>query len=477
MKRLATLLIFLLAGAMVPAGMVIAEQQPVTTLQVVASQTWTKEIPGAVVNWTGTFDYSKEDGWEAAFAVYFTETGNTHGVAATEKGFVDADGKYIWFLKNVQTEDNPENKELGLLESWHELVVKFIDPLSGKVIIDNEFNGETYTLYVGDEIDISEELADAWQEKTILELKGINTGLFGSKAVLVLHHITAMSGTVEVYPNPGNPAGTELGEGAPAPAENQTEPTPKIPHLNPSTPTAVIIVGEHAAGADVAAGAKVGIAVQKWIDIIKDKTAGEAARTFLGPLGPAITKATMAPVQNLNADAMLDTEVTDPENLALVVYSVGGPAANQYSAMLNNRTDLPVRFVKEDGRWYLVSKTGERWSGSYGVIMLIPASKDAYELKMNLMSGKFKIMDVLVAGLDRWGTYAACELLQGEFLKPISGMKPDADLMTVITLQTQVLTMFADPFSIFEVGPDPTKVPITAIIVDKNGKIVKVLVG
>jgi len=34
----------------------------------------------------------------------------------------------------------------------------------------------------------------------------------------------------------------------------------------------------------------------------------------------------------------------------------------------------------------------------------------------------------------------------------------------------QILAMFADPFSIFEVGLDPTKLPITAIIVDKDGK-------
>ncbi len=37
--------------------------------------------------------------------------------------------------------------------------------------------------------------------------------------------------------------------------------------------------------------------------------------------------------------------------------------------------------------------------------------------------------------------------------------------------------MFADPFSIFEIGFDPTKLPITAIIVDKDGKIVKVVMG
>ncbi|ASJ13370.1 hypothetical protein A3L14_10980 [Thermococcus thioreducens] len=469
MRKIAAFLIFLLAGAMVPAGIVKAEVTPVATFQVVAGQPWTKEIPGAIVNWTGEFDWNGK-GWEATFSVYFTETGYQHGVSATENGFVDSDGKYIWIITNLQTQDNPETKELGLMESWHDLTVKFIDPLTGKVIIDNDFNGETYTLRVGDNIDVSGELPDSnGYEKTVLELKDIKTGLFGSKAVLVLHHITAVSGTVEVYPNPGYPPGTELGPGS----ENQTNEEPKIPPLNLSTPTAMIVVGENAAGTDVAAGAKVGIAVQKWIDIIKEKT-GDVVIPGLGGLG---AKLATLPSKNLNADAMLDTEVSDPGKIGMIVYSVGGPAANQYSAMLNNRTDLPVRFVKENDRWYLVSKYGDRWSGSYGVIMIIPAIRNVDEFKESLMKGNIKIADVLVAGLDRWGTYAACDLLKGEFLKPVKGIQPDKDLMSIVQLQAQVLAMFADPFSIFEIGFDPTKVPITAIIVDKDERIVKVFVG
>ena len=422
-------------------------------------------IPGAIVNWTGEFQYTAGKGWEAYFKVHFTETGNPHDVTATERGFVDCDGKYIWILTDVQVTDNPEEKELTLYGEWNQFLVKEINPLTGEAKIYNARDDKIYTLHKGEEVEIRQ--FDI-TERTTLELKDLTW----SSVRLVLHHYTVASGTVEVYPNPGYPPGTELEEGMTPTLTTNSTPQPFIDPTK--VPAVMIVVGEHAAGADVAAGAKVGIAVQKWIDLVKEK-GGDALIPELG--GGFTAKLATFPVERLNADAMLDTEVTDPENLALVVYSVGGPAANQYSAMLNNRTDLPVRFVKENGKWYLVSKTGERWSGSYGVIMLIPASRDAYELKMNLMNGKFKIMDVLVAGLDRWGTYAACELLQGEFLKPVKGMKPDADLMTVITLQTQVLTMFVDPFSIFEVGPDPTKVPITAIIVDKNGRIVKVIVG
>ena len=109
--------------------------------------------------------------------------------------------------------------------------------------------------------------------------------------------------------------------------------------------------------------------------------------------------------------------------------------------------------------------------------MLIPAVRDINEFKENLMKGNIKIMDVLVAGLDRWGTYAACDLLKGEFLKPVKDIQPDKNFMSIVQLQAQVLAMFTDPFSIFEIGFDPTKLPITAIIVDKDGKIVKVVSG
>ncbi|WP_461864680.1 S-layer protein [Thermococcus sp.] len=478
MKRLAAFLIFLLAGSLVPVGLMSAEEnQPVATFHVVAGQTWTKEIPGAIVNWTGEFDYSKTDGWEAGFAVYFTETGHTHGVPAAEKGFVDADGKYIWILTDVQTEDNPETKKLGLLESWNELTVKFIDPIAEKVVIDNDYNGETYALHVGDEIDISGELSSGdIYEKTVLELKDIETGLFGSKAVLVLHHITAVSGTVEIYPY-------QTYQNATKEEQNQTNSSPKIPPLNLSTPTAMIVVGEHAAGADVAAGAKVGIAVQKWIDILKDKTAGEAARAFLGPLGPAITKAAMAPVQNLNADAMLDTEVQNPDTIAPIVYTVGGPVANEYTkALLEKNADrLPVKFVKEGNQWYIEDKNGNKWGKGYGLIMIIPAAENPADLQIRLMEGKIKMVDVVVAGTDRWGTYAACDLLQGEFMKPILGEKPRPELEYFIEVQGRMLLLFGqDPLKAFTISIDPTnpfKLQTTAIIVDKKGKIVKVLIG
>ena len=468
MKRLAAFLIFLLAGSLVPAGLAGAEdEQPVATFHVVAGQPWTEKIPDAIVNWTGEFYYSKDEGWEANFEVYFTDTGHQHGVGATENGFVDADGKYLWVLTNFKTQDNPKTKELGLLESWNELVVKFIDPLSGKVIIDNDNNGKTYTLYVGDKIDISGEfIGGSMQEKTVLELKDIETGLFGSKAVFVIHHITAVSGTVEVYPNPGYPPGTELGEGTIPPAGNQTNQTmPQKPLVDPTkVPAVMIVVGEHAAGADVAAGAKVGIAVQKWID------ESDSLIEWL-PLPSTVVKAYKEAKKTfIRADAMLDTEVTDPNKIAPIVYSVGGPAANEYSAMLNNRTDLPVHFVKENGKWYLVSKYGDKWSGSYGVIEIIPSTRTPEEMKEHLLNGDFKLYDVLVAGLDRKGTYAACKLLNANFIGMLNGKKPDPRIMELISLQAQLTTLFT-------INPYIDQVPATAIIVDENGQIVKVITG
>ena len=478
MKKLAAFLIFLLAGAVVPAGMAKADEPtPVATFQVVAGQPWTKEIPGAVVNWTGEFYYSKGEGWEAAFAVHYTETGHDHGVTATEKGFVDSDGKYIWILTDVKTQDNPETKELGLMESWHDLTVKFIDSLSGKVVIDNDYSGKTYTLYVGDKIDVSGEILDSnINEQTVLELKGIKTGLFGSKAVLILHHITAVSGTVEIYPYTGEPPAPQK------PHQNQTNTTPQIPQLNLSTPTAMIIVGEHAAGADVAAGAKVAIAVQKWIDIIKEKGA-EVAVPELGKLSGLIAKAVTAPVQNLNADAMLDTEVKDPDRIAPVSYTVGGPVANEYTrAILEKNADrLPVKFVKEGNQWYIVDRAGDKWGKGYGVIIVIPAAETPAELQIRLAEGKIKVADVVVAGTDRWGTYGACDLLQGEFLKPILGEKPRPELEYFIEIQGRALMLFSqNPLEAFTITVDPNnpfKLQVTAIIVDKDGRIVKVLAG
>ncbi|MFA4701485.1 hypothetical protein [Pyrococcus kukulkanii] len=472
MKKIPILLIILLGISMVPWGLA---SDAVATLQIVAGEPWIKEIPGAIVNWTGKFYYTNGE-WEAEFKVYFTETGNPHSVLATETGIVDADGKYIWILKNVQTQDNPESKELGLFESWYSLTVELIDPISGKVVVSDSRDGRSYTLYIGDKVEIGQFEGN---EKTVLELKDIKTTLLGAKAKLVLHHIIAVSGTVEAYPNPGYPLGTELTEGTAI--NNKTIEEPKVPPLNLTTPTAVIIVGENAAGADVAAGAKVAIAVQKWIDIVKEK-GGEIAVPELGKLSGAIAKTVTTPIQNLNADAMLDTEVKDPDMVAPIVYTVGGPVANEYTAqILASREDLPVKFVKENGKWYLVSKYGDKWEGSYGVIMTVPAAKDVFELQQRLLEGKIKVADVIVAGLDRWGTYGACELLQGEFLNPILGKEPKKELMPFLELQTRMLFLFSqNPLDAFMFSIDPSspfKLQPIAIVVDKDGKIVKVIGG
>ncbi|MFA4640905.1 hypothetical protein [Pyrococcus kukulkanii] len=451
---------------MVPWGLASEMPEPVATFQVVAGQPWTKEIPGAIVNWTGEFQYSKNEGWMAVFNVYFTETGNKHSVVASEIGEKDADEKYIWLLVDVKTNDNPETQELGLFETWHDLSVELIDPITGKAIIKDQYNGKTYTLYEEEKVEIRQ--FDV-HEKTVLELKEIKVTLTGSKVVLVLHHITAVSGTVEVYQPPE--------ENLP---KNQTTQAPQLNPLN--TPTAMIVVGEHAAGADVAAGAKVAIAVQKWIDIVKEK-GGEIAIPELGHLGGLIAKAVTAPVQNLNADAMLDTEVKDPDRIAPLVYTVGGPVANKYTkAILEKNADrLPVKFVKENNKWYLVSKYGDKWEGSYGVIMTVPAARDVFELQQRLLEGKIKVADVIVAGLDRWGTYGACELLQGEFLNPILGKEPKKELMLFLELQTRMLFLFGqNPLEAFMFSVDPSnpfKLQTIAIIVDKDGKIVKVIGG
>lgn len=125
--------------------------------------------------------------------------GNIYGVVVIENGFVDVDGKYIWFFKNVQIEDNFEIREFGVFESWYEFVVKFIDFLSGKVVIDNDYNGEIYIFYVGDEIDILGEFVDVWCEKIIFELRSIEISFFGFKVVFIFYYIIVVSGMVEIY--------------------------------------------------------------------------------------------------------------------------------------------------------------------------------------------------------------------------------------------------------------------------------------
>ena len=459
MKRLAAFLVLLLAGSLVPVGMVKADEvSPVATFHIVANHPQSFRVGEAEIYWDGIFQYSSFDGWSALFhVVYLDGSGVNHSVVVSTRGTIGPEKRYIWILTDYNLSDAPQEKQLGLFESWKGLTVQLIDPIGQKVVIQNDRSGETFTLYVGDEKDLSNSLGNG-ENKIVLELKDITTTLAGSKADLVLHNYTITTATVELYKY------QNISE---APEQNQTNttPTPQQPLLDPTkVPAVMIIVGEHAAGADVAAGAKVGIAVQKWID------ESDSLIEWL-PLPSTVVKAYKEAKKTfIRADAMLDTEVTDPNKIAPIVYSVGGPAANEYSAMLNNRTDLPVRFVKEDGKWYLVSKYGDKWSGSYGVIEIIPAFRTPEEMKEHLMNGDFKLYDVLVAGLDRKGTYAACKLLNANFMGMLKGEKPDPRLINLISLQAQLTTLFT-------LNPYVEQVPATAIIVDQDGRIVKVISG
>jgi len=451
MKRAAVLIILLLS-TMVPAT--VMAEEAIATIHITAGQPKSFQVESAKIYWDGIFKYSPGSGWEAEFHAVFTDgTGFNHSVIATESGEIDAENHYRWVLKSVQTDDSIESKSLGLFESWYSLSVELIDPISEKVVISDDYDGKTYTLYVGDKVEIHQLNSN---EKTVLELSDIETSLFGSKAKLTIHHITAVSGVVELYP-------PQQGQ---APSENQTNetPTPEMPAIDPTkVPAVMIVVGEHAAGADVAAGAKVGIAVQKWID------ESDSLVEMLPVPSTFVKMYKEAKKTMIRADAMLDTEVQDPNKIALIVYSVGGPAANQYSAMLNEK-DIPVKFVKENGKWYLVSKYGKKWNGSYGVIEIIPAARTIDDMKRNLMNGNIKMYDVLVAGLDRKGTYAACKLLNTNFMGMLKGEKPSEEILPLITLQAQITNLFSGYIFI-----DQTTA--IAIIVDENGKIVKVITG
>ncbi|MBO8175741.1 MAG: hypothetical protein H0Z18_10835 [Thermococcus sp.] len=459
MKKVASLVvIFLLFTSLGTVGAGV-----VKTFHIVKGQSYTFDLPKAVITIENAeFSYDPEMGIYVPMMVYYKDTGNEHGTPTSERGETDPDRTYTYYLRNIKFDTWSQTVELEQNEQdpYAVFIVKQIDMLAGKVVIKSTW-GEQKSMSIDDEV---------WVygvPKAKVKLVSIEADFFSLKAKFQVEYYDPVEADIVVEEYQEQEPST-----SPTPGEDQSTNTSKP--LDPTkVPTAMIVVGENAAGADVAAGAKVGIAVQKWIDIVKEKS-GDVVIPGLGGLG---AKLATIPSKNLNADAMLDTEVTDPGEIALIVYSVGGPAANKYSAMLNNRTDLPVHFVQENGKWYLVTKSGEKWSGSYGVIMLIPAVRDVDEFKKNLMEGNVKIMDVLVAGLDRWGTYAACDLLKGEFLKPVKDIQPDKNFMFLIQLQAQVLTMFADPFSIFEVGFDPTKLPITAIIVNKDGKIVKVVTG
>lgn len=467
MRKVATFLILFLLICTVE----IMAEEPVATIHIISGQSTTAQLPHATVEYYGEFWWINGEICAPIHVIY--DNGGDHGVCARPSGETDPEKLYEFKLENIEFDTWHQIQELkaGDTDAESTFKVDNVDPLLGTVRLYLLHEDRTVTLSVGDSI-----TAKGVPQATI-KLIDINIGLFSTTVKFNVTYKTPIEADIVVYhyQAQGTPGAT--------PNENQTNESPKIPPLNISTPIAMIVVGEHAAGADVAAGAKVGIAVQKWIDILKDRTAGEAARGFLGPLGPAIIKTTMAPIQNLNADAMLDTEVKDPDTIAPVVYTVGGPAANEYTKTIleKNANRLPVKFVKENGKWYLVSRYGDKWDGSYGIILTIPTAKDAFEFQQRRIEGKIKVADIVVAGLDRWGTYAACELLQGEFMKPILGEKPRPELEYLIELQGRALMLFSqNPLEAFTITIDPNnpfKLQPIAIIVDKNGQIVKVLVG
>ena len=472
MRKVATFLILFFLACTVE----IMAKEPVTTIHIISGQSTTVQIPHATVEYHGEFWWVNGEICAPIHVIY--DNGGDHGVCARPSGETDPEKLYEFRLENIQFDTWHQIQELkaGDRDAESTFKVDNIDPLLGTVRLYLLQEDRTVTLSVGDSI-----TAKGVPQATI-KLTDINIGLFSTTAKFSVTYKTPIEADIVVYHYQAQETSRTV------PNENQTNEnpkngSPKIPPLNTSTPIAMIVVGEHAVGADVAAGAKVGIAVQKWIDILKDRAAGEAARSLLGPLGPAIIKAIVAPVQNLNADAMLDTEVKDPDTIAPVVYTVGGPVANEYTKTIleKNADELPVKFVKENGKWYLVSRYGDKWGGSYGIILIIPTAKDVFEFQQRRIEGKIKVADIVVAGLDRWGTYAACELLQGEFMKPILGKKPRPELEYFIELQGRVLMLFSqNPLEAFTITIDPSnpfKLQPIAIIVDKNGQIVKVFVG
>jgi len=458
MKRLAALtIIFILL-----ASLGTASAEIVKTFHIAKGQSYTFELPkGTIIIENAQFQYEASPSRISEICgisvpiVFRLPDGTEHHPLICENGDTDANHTYIYYLRNIKFDTWTQTVELEQNEQdpYGVFIVKQIDVITGKVVIENTW-GETESLSINDE---------AWVygvPKAKVKLVSINVGLFSTTAKFQATYYDPIEAdiVVETYQE-------QQSSPTPAPTENPNE-TPSNPNqtfLDPTKiPAVMIVVGENAAGADVAAGAKVGIAVQKWID-------ESDSLVEMLPIPSTIVKAYKEAKKTfIHADAMLDTEVQDPNKIAPIVYSVGGPAANKYSAMLNNRTDLPVRFVKENGKWYLVSKYGDRWSGSYGVIEIIPAARTPEEMKEHLLNGDFKLYDVLVAGLDRKGTYAACKLLNINFMGMLKGEKPDPRLINLISLQAQLTTLFT-------VSPYIDQVPATAIIVDENGKIVKVI--
>ncbi|GEM_PF-2731827 len=467
MKKVAGLVvIFLLFTSL---GTVSA--RVVKTFHIVKGQSYTFDLPKAVITIENAeFNYDPEMGIYVSMMVHYKDTGNEHGTPTSERGETDPDRTYTYYLRNIKFDTWSQTVELEQNEQdpYAVFIVKQIDMLAGKVVIESTW-GEQKSMSIDEEV---------WVygvPKAKVKLVSIEAGLLSLKAKFQVTYYDPVEAdiVVEEY---------QEQQASPTPTENQTNTAPQIPQLNLSTPTAMIVVGENAAGADVAAGAKVAIAVQKWIDIIKEKGA-EVAVPELGKLSGLIAKAVTAPVQNLNADAMLDTEVKDPDRISPVVYTVGGPVANEYTKELleENADRLPIKFIKEGNQWYIMDKDGNKWGKGYGVITVIPAGETPAELQIRLAEGKTKVVDVIVAGTDRWGTYGACNLLQGEFMKPILGEKPKPELEYFIEVQSRVLLLFSqNPLEAFTITIDPNnpfKLQTIAIIVDKDGKIVKVVTG
>nr|ACV03445.1 unknown [Thermococcus sp. AMT11] len=366
--------------------------------------------------------------------VIYSATGNQHGTPASEKGETDPDQLYVYYLKNIQftTSDEPQTIPQGHSDEESVFKVSSIDMLSGTVTIQGlQDDSFTRTLKAGDTAEVP------GVPRALVKLDSIEVGLAGlvAKFEVTYFYPTSADIVVEEYQGQEQPQ--------PAPAQNQTE-QPERPNLT-AVPAALIVVGSDAAGADVAAGAKVAIAVQKMLD-------NSRAVLDVLPWGGALKDLTTAFIW---ADAKLDTELQDPDREAFVIYTVGGPAVNDYTAQLNAQEGLPVRFVKENGHWLLVAKDGRTWTGHYGLIELIPSNGPG-----------LKRFDVIVAGLDRYGTYGACKLLQANFLDMARMGKWDPRLSDV--LFSQLLAF--DPTLAAEQGLQPV-----ALIVDQDGQVVEVV--
>lgn len=172
----------------------------------------------------------------------------------------------------------------------------------------------------------------------------------------------------------------------------------------------MIVVGEYVVGVDVVVGVKVGIVVQKWIDIIKEKGVEFVILGF-GYFGGFIVKVVIVLVQNFNVDVMFDSEVKDFDRIVFIVYIVGGLVVNEYIKLIfeKNVDRLLVKFIKENGKWYIKDRKGNKWDNGYGIIFIIFVFENLVEFQIRFMNGKIKMVDVVVVGIDRVGIYVVCE--------------------------------------------------------------------